>query len=80
MGRTRPTLEQRVETCQWFSKTRSNRQSEKDKTEQTTQLLGRELKSIAEQMTKVSSNSTQVDKERAPRRWIKLAAIGRMRF
>ena len=65
LARTRTTLEQWVETRQLISKTRSDWQTDKETLEQTLQLYERELKSIEEQMSKVSTNNTQVDKERA---------------
>jgi hypothetical protein len=65
LARTRTTLEQWVETRQLISKTRSDWQTDKETLEQTIQLYERELTSIEEQMSKVSTNSTQVDKERA---------------
>jgi len=64
LARTRTTLEQWVETRQLISKTRSDWQTDKETLEQTIQLYDRELKSIEEQMSRVSTNSTQVDKER----------------
>jgi hypothetical protein len=65
LARTRSTLEQWVETRQLISKTRSDWQTDKETLEQTIQLYERELKTIEEQMSKVSTNSTQVDNERA---------------
>jgi septal ring factor EnvC (AmiA/AmiB activator) len=65
LARTRTTLEQWVETRQLISRTGSDWQTDKETLEQTIQLYERELKSIEEQMAKVSTNSTQVDKERA---------------
>jgi septal ring factor EnvC (AmiA/AmiB activator) len=64
LTQTRTTLEQWVETRQLISKTRSDWQTDKESLEQTVQLYERELKSIEEQMSKVSTNNTQVDKER----------------
>ena len=56
-------LEKWVETRQLISKTRSDWQADKDTIEQTIALYERELKSIDEQMSKVSTNNTQVAKE-----------------
>jgi septal ring factor EnvC (AmiA/AmiB activator) len=64
LNRARSSLEQWVETRQLISKTRSDWQTDKESLEQTVQLYERELKSIEEQMSKVSTNDTQVDKER----------------
>src|SRR5688572_10727472 len=65
LTRTRTTLEEWVETRQLISRTRSDWQTDKEMLEQTVLLHERELKSIEEQMSKVSTNSTQVDKELA---------------
>src|SRR6266545_4603678 len=62
---TRATLEQWVQTRQLISKTRAEWQSDQDALEQTVQLYERELKSMDEQMSKVSTNNTQVAKEMA---------------
>ena len=59
----RATLEKWVETRQLISKTKSDWQSDKDSLEQTIALYERELKGVDEQMSKVSTNNTQVDKE-----------------
>ncbi len=64
LAKTRTTLEQWVETRQLISKTRSDWQTDKETLEQTRQLFDRELQQVAEQMGKLSTNSTQVDKER----------------
>jgi hypothetical protein len=61
---TRATLEQWVQTRQLISKTKTDWQADKETLEQTAVLFERELGSIAAQMSKVSTNSTQVDKER----------------
>jgi septal ring factor EnvC (AmiA/AmiB activator) len=63
LTQTRATLEQWVQTRQLISRTRSDWQSDKETLEQTVQLYERELKSIDEQMAKVSTNNTQVAKE-----------------
>jgi hypothetical protein len=60
----RSNLEKWVETRQLISKTKSDWQTDKETLEQTVQLFERELKSVEEQMTKLSTNNTQVEKER----------------
>ena len=60
---TRSTLDKWVETRQLISKTRSDWQSDRETLEQTVQLYERELKSIDDQMSKVSTNNTQVARE-----------------
>jgi len=62
---SRSTIEKWVETRQLISKTRSDWQTDNDTLEQTVALYERELKSIDEQMAKVSTNNTQVTKEMA---------------
>ena len=64
LNETRSTLEKWVETRQLISKTRSDWQSDKELMEQTRALYERELKSVEEQMTRLGTNSTQVEKER----------------
>jgi hypothetical protein len=64
LAETRSTLEQWVQTRQLISKTRSDWDADKETLAQTTALYERELKSIAEQMSKVSTNNAQVEKER----------------
>ena len=61
----RSAIEKWVETRQLISKTRSDWQTDKDTLEQTVALYERELKSHDEQMSKVSTNNTQVLKEMA---------------
>jgi septal ring factor EnvC (AmiA/AmiB activator) len=61
----RSTIEKWVETRQLISKTRGDWQADKDTLEQTIALYERELKSIDEQRSKVSTNNTQVAKEMA---------------
>ena len=61
---TRSTLEKWVETRQLISKTHTDWQTDKETIEQTELLLERELKSVDEQMAKLGTNSTQVEKER----------------
>jgi septal ring factor EnvC (AmiA/AmiB activator) len=65
VGDTRAALEKWVETRQQISKTRSDWQADKESLEQTVALYERELKSVEEQMSKVSTNNTQVAKEAA---------------
>jgi hypothetical protein len=64
VGETRSVLEKWVEARQAISKTRSDWQTDKETIGQTLQLFDRELKSIEEQMSKLSTNNTQVEKER----------------
>jgi len=45
--------------------TRSDWQSDKESIEQSIALFERELKGVEEQMSKLSTNSSQADKERA---------------
>ncbi len=71
---TRTTLEKWVETRQLTSKARADWQAEKETLEQTVALFSRELKTVAEQMEKVSTNNVQVDKERAEAEALKKSA------
>jgi hypothetical protein len=61
----RAALEKWVETRQQVSRVRSDWQADKETIQQTIYLFERELKNVADQMSKVSTNSVQVDKERA---------------
>lgn len=70
----RATLEKWVETRQQISKEQSEWQSDKETIQQTIQLFDRELKSVADQMSKVSTNTLQVDKERAEAEALRKAA------
>ena len=72
---TRATLEKWVELRQLISKTKSDWQTDKETIQQTTQLFERELKALEEQMTKLNTNSVQVDKERAEAESLKSASI-----
>ena len=63
ISQTRSTLEQWVQTRQLISKTRTDWQTDKESLEQTVALYERELKSLDEQFSKVSTNNTQVAKE-----------------
>jgi hypothetical protein len=65
LAETRSTLEKWVETRQLVSKARSDWLTDKETIQQTIALFERELKGVEEQMTKVSTNSAQVEKERA---------------
>jgi len=65
LTKTRSMLEQWVATRQLISKTRSDWQTDKETMEQTRLLFDRELKQVEEQMAKLSTNNTQVEKERA---------------
>jgi hypothetical protein len=64
LAETRSTLEKWVETKQLISKARSDWQADIETIQQTIQLFERELKSVEDQMSKVSTNSVQVDRER----------------
>ncbi|MCW5550541.1 MAG: DUF3450 family protein [Verrucomicrobiae bacterium] len=64
VARARTTLEQWVQTRQLISRTRADWQADKETLEQTTQLYERELRNVAEQMGRVSTNHAQVDFER----------------
>lgn len=61
----RTGIEQWVQTRQLVSRTRSDWEAEKEILGQSKALFERELASIADQLGKVSTNSTQVDRERA---------------
>jgi len=63
LSQTRSTLEQWVQTRQLISKTRADWQTDKESLEQTIALYERELKSIDDQMMKVSTNNSQATKE-----------------
>ncbi len=65
LEQSRSTLEQWVATRQLISKTKADWQADKALMEQTIALYERELKSIDEQMSGISTNNTQVEKERA---------------
>lgn len=65
LNETRETLAKWVETGQLVSRTKADWQTDKETLEQTIKLFERELKSLEEQMAKLSTNSTQVEKERA---------------
>lgn len=60
----RLTLEKWVETRQQISKTRTDWQSDKETLEQTIQLFDRELQKVSDDLSKLSTNNVQVEKER----------------
>jgi septal ring factor EnvC (AmiA/AmiB activator) len=72
---TRSTLEKWVETRQLISKTRSDWQADKELLEQTVALYERESRSLDEQRSKVSTNSTQVAREMAEAEALKTASL-----
>jgi len=59
----RATIEQWVQMRQLISKTRTDWQADKDTLEQTIALYERELSSVEGQISKVSTNNTQAEKE-----------------
>jgi hypothetical protein len=61
---TRTTLEKWVETRQLISKTRADWQGAKETLQQSVALFERELQGVQEQSSKLSTNNTQIDKER----------------
>jgi septal ring factor EnvC (AmiA/AmiB activator) len=63
LAQTRSTIEQWVQTRQLVSKTRTEWQTDRESLEQTIALYERELKALDEQMAKVGTNNTQVEKE-----------------
>ena len=65
LTQTRSTLEQWVQTRQLIARAQGDWQADKESLEQTVALYERELKSIDEQMSKVSTNNAQVTKEMA---------------
>jgi hypothetical protein len=65
LNETRTTLEKWVETRQLIARTSADWQADKEMLTQTRQLFERELQSIQEQRSKISTNSTQVETERA---------------
>ena len=62
LAEARGTLEKWVETRQLVSKTRGDWQTDKETIEQTIALFERELKGVEEQMAKLNTNSSQVEK------------------
>ena len=65
LNEARSTLDKWVETSQLISKTKIDWQSDREILEQSIQLFERELKSVEDQMAKLGTNSTQVEKERS---------------
>src|SRR5690349_1790092 len=61
---TRSTLEKWVEARQLISKTRTDWQAAKETLQQNVQLFERELQAVQEQGSKLSTNNTQIEKER----------------
>jgi septal ring factor EnvC (AmiA/AmiB activator) len=74
LNEARSTLEKWVETRQLISQTRAGWQADKEMLEQTVALYERELKSLDEQMSKVSTNNTQVAREMADAEALKQAS------
>jgi hypothetical protein len=62
---SRSTLEKWVETRQLISRTEASWNSDKETLQQTIQLFERELNSIEEQISKFSTNNTQIARERS---------------
>jgi septal ring factor EnvC (AmiA/AmiB activator) len=65
LSEARGTLEKWVQTRQLISRTHADWRSEKEMLEQTVALYERELQSLADQMSKVATNHTQVAREMA---------------
>lgn len=61
----RSLVEQWVETRRLISRTRADGEASKDLLSQTKAIHERELKSLEDVLTRTSTNSTQIDKERA---------------
>lgn len=74
LNEARTTLEKWVETRQMISQARTGWQADKETLEQTVALFDRELKGVQEQMSKVSTNNVQADKERAEAEALKKSA------
>lgn len=64
LAAARSGIEQWVQTRQLVSRTRSDWESEKEMLLQTKALFERELAGLTDQFSRVSTNSTQVDRER----------------
>ncbi len=64
LSETRVTLEKWVETRQLIAKTRSDWQTDQEAIGQSIKLFERELKAVEEQVSKLDTNTVQVDKER----------------
>lgn len=65
LSATRATLEKWVEARQLVSRTRSDWQSDKEVLERTASVLEQELKAVEDKFTRLSTNSTVAEKERA---------------
>ncbi|MFO1487245.1 MAG: DUF3450 family protein [Verrucomicrobiota bacterium] len=65
LGEARSVLERWVETRQLISKTRSDWQTDRETLEQTIQMYERELAALDDQLSKISTNNTQVVREMA---------------
>src|SRR5262245_45547257 len=74
LNEARSALDKWVETKHLVSKARSDWQSDKEMLEQTAQLYERELRSIEGQMSKISTNNAQVEKERMEAEALKKSA------
>lgn len=64
LAEQRAVLEKWVQTRQLIAKTKADWQADKELLDQSVALFERELKQVEEQMSKLSTNSAQVDKER----------------
>jgi hypothetical protein len=64
LSEQRTVLEKWVQTRQLIAKTKADWQADKELLDQSVALFERELKQVEEQMSKLSTNSAQVDKER----------------
>ncbi len=64
LNETRETLTKWVETRQLFSRTKADWQADKETLEQSIKLFERDLQSVEEQISKLSTNNVQVQKER----------------
>lgn len=74
VNEARANLEKWVETRQLTSKVRTDWQADKELIEQSLALYERELKSVADKMSQISTNNAQVDKERAEAEALKKSA------
>lgn len=80
---TRSTLEKWVETRQLISRTRADWLNSKEMLQQNAQLFERELQAVREQSAKLTTNNSQIDKERREAESAKQAAeesLGRARL
>jgi septal ring factor EnvC (AmiA/AmiB activator) len=74
LDETRSTLEKWVETRQLVSRTRADWQADKDLLQETIALYERELAGLDEQMSRISTNNTQVAREMAEAEALKQAS------